>query len=326
MLTINNKKLCELCFSEIPLFSDTCSQCDGKCLNEIKGTKLAKGTILCGRYLVGNNIGYGNSYICYDLKTNRKLMVYEFFPSPPAYRKNENNEVVFDRELYNGDTLHQKISIDTFIDEVRTSYRLRYSPYSLDIYDLFSENNTAYCITEYFNRKFLYRCLSESEALYVMIRLMDALEYFHNIGLTYKYLDKEKVLIDEAFNIKLWPFPETDYKCLSLLCELTTIGLNPNENYPIELYRKNLSIGPWTDIFSLGVVLYGMILGKEPENVIDRIQDDSTLDFKGISFDFSRILNKMMELFPKDRYQNINELRHDVNLLKLKPKPPFYFS
>ena len=324
MLTVNNKKICELCFSEFPLFSDTCSQCDGKCLNEQKGgTWLAKGTILAGRYLVGKTISYSHIYFCYDLNTNSRLIVYEYFPYGFASRVEGGNTLVYSDTVLDINFPDDQ-GIGTFITEAKKFYKIGRSPYFFNICDLFYENNTAYCILEYIDFQRIKPYSPENEALYIMMQLMDALEHLHNHGMVYKYLNYLDILVDKEKNIKLYPFCETR----KMLDDLFSVYHDavPVFRGSVELFRSNGHIGPWTDIFSLGEIIYKMITGRTPEFSVERLSGNEYIDPTGISTEFYLILNKMLKTKSQDRYQNINELRHDVNLLKLKPKPPFYFS
>ncbi|MBQ4628935.1 MAG: hypothetical protein IJB44_07635 [Clostridia bacterium] len=322
MLTVDNKKICELCFSEFPLFSDTCFQCDGKCLNDQKGqSELAKGTILAGRYLVGKNINNSNIYFCYDLKTNRRLIVKEYYPRIIADRVEGENTVVY-RDP--GGVPIPNNGIDVFVNDAKTFYNIGRSPYFLNIYDLFYENNTAYCIMEYFNFNHVRPYYPENEALYIMKFIMNAFEYLHNHRIVYKYFDSGSILVDKesAGNIKLWCFPETSHTLGAL--HVWYYDLMLDFGGPPELLNPDGHIGPWTDIFSLGEVIYEMIAGRTPVDAPYRLDRNEDIDPTGISTEFYLILNKMLKPKHQDRYQNINELRRDINLLKLKPKFPLF--
>ena len=76
MITINNKNLCEMCFSQLPPKSKKCPYCSGEHNREKYSIALTEGVILAGRYDVGRVLGkggFGITYLCYDLKKIKRL-------------------------------------------------------------------------------------------------------------------------------------------------------------------------------------------------------------------------------------------------------------
>ena len=149
MLTINNKNLCELCFAKLPPKTKKCPYCGGESNSHIHPTALPEGTILVGRYSVGKVLGkggFGVTYLCYDLKENRKVAIKEYFSDALAHRNSGQTSItVFNGAL--GENF--ELGVEKFYDEAKTVSRFNGNPNIISVYEFFYENNTAYFVMEY---------------------------------------------------------------------------------------------------------------------------------------------------------------------------------
>ena len=148
MVNINNRQLCENCFSEIK--SEPCPEC-GFIRSAYKPdpSSLSVGSILNGRYLIGSEIGkggFGVTYIAYDLKLDVKLAVKEYYPIGLALRlpgstlvtvSNQSEEEAFRK------------GADKFYDEAKILARFNGNPNIVSVHDFFHENDTVYYIMAY---------------------------------------------------------------------------------------------------------------------------------------------------------------------------------
>ena len=87
---------------------------------------------------------------------------------------------------------------------------------------------------------------------------------------------------------------------------------------PIEQYQTRGKQGPWTDIYALGATLYFALTGNRLDDAMSRLTEEKALDFNGISYDFAKIINKMIAVRKEDRYQNTFILSGELSNLRNK--------
>ncbi|XP_022799841.1 serine/threonine-protein kinase par-1-like isoform X2 [Stylophora pistillata] len=104
--------------------------------------------------------------------------------------------------------------------------------------------------------------LSESQARPIMRQLISALHHMHENGIVHRDLKMENILLDESKkNIKIVDFG------LSNICQgdtlLKTQCGSPEYAAP-ELFKHGCRYGKEVDLWSLGVVMYGIVIGRLP--------------------------------------------------------------
>lgn len=137
MLTIENKNLCEYCFTELPPRTKQCPNCGGRKNNKKYPFALPVKTILAGRYSVGMVLDkdeVGITYLCYDLTDSRTVSVKEYFPESCISRKKGETAV-------EAADVNYKAGIELFYENAKTAA----NAYG-DVYEFIYENNTAYSV------------------------------------------------------------------------------------------------------------------------------------------------------------------------------------
>ena len=90
---------------------------------------------------------------------------------------------------------------------------------------------------------------------------MNAVEYMHRLGIAHRDLKPENILLDVDYNIKLIDFGLSNYveegKLLSTACGSPCYA-------PPEMVSGKKYDGKVGDIWSLGIIFYGMICGSLP--------------------------------------------------------------
>ena len=108
---------------------------------------LAPGTVLAGKYLVGNALGeggFGITYIGMHTTLNKRVAIKEFYPSGTANRISLTQvQVTGGKEEF-----FQK-GVQRFLDEAKNVAKFSEEDGIVDIIDYFQENNTAYIVMEY---------------------------------------------------------------------------------------------------------------------------------------------------------------------------------
>ena len=145
---------------------------------------------------------------------------------------------------------------------------------------LFSENDTLYRVTEYLRMEPLEEYLSRqkgemslTDARQLISPLISLLSQLHNMGLTHCGISPQNIYVDSRKRVILDGFA---------LPELRTVGnglhaeLYAGYSAP-EQYSKALWQGEWTDIYSLGAVLYRMLAGQAPVSAELRGERDDYL-------------------------------------------------
>lgn len=90
---------------------------------------------------------------------------------------------------------------------------------------------------------------------------MNAVEYLHRLGIAHRDLKPENILLDTDFNIKLIDFGLSNFVEKDVLLE-TACG---SPCYaPPEMVSGKQYLGQVGDIWSLGIIFYGMICGTLP--------------------------------------------------------------
>lgn len=148
--------------------------------------------------------------------------------------------------------------------------------------------------------------LSLKHALEIILDISYALCHLHTHGVIHRDLKPENILVTESGKIKV-----IDFGIAQLLTERTDRSSHPKQRLigtPIYMspeQRENPeSVGYPSDIYSLGIVSYELILGK-----LSHGQIHLSLMPKGIQ----KILAKALQLDQNDRYQDIVDFITDIS-------------
>jgi serine/threonine protein kinase len=151
----------------------------------------------------------------------------------------------------------------------------------------------------------MQQSLSMRRALEIILQVAFALLHLHSHGVIHRDLKPENILIAEEGEIKVIDFgiaqlhEEKESKALVSGKFLGT----PNYMSP-EQKEDPFSVTFATDIYSLGVILYELVLGKLSYGVVNL-----TALPKGLK----KIAAKTLAVSVKERYQNISEFIHEIS-------------
>lgn len=148
--------------------------------------------------------------------------------------------------------------------------------------------------------------ISLKRALEIIIDIGYALCHLHTHGVIHRDLKPENILITETGQVKV-----IDFGIAQLLTEKSNHGLPVTQKLigtPIYMspeQRENPeSVSYPSDIYSLGIIAYELILGKLSHGHIHL-----SLMPKGIQ----KILNKTLQPKPEDRYQDVVDFITDIS-------------
>ncbi len=189
-------------------------------------------------------------------------------------------------------------------------------PNVVTIYDVGSEGHLQYIAMEYLEgetieemikrkTKFNYRIIAQ-----IIMQICSALEYAHDQGIIHRDIKPANIMVMPNYKIKVMDYGIAKIDSHSMTKTGIAMG-TPNYISPEQL--KGLKPDRRADIFSLGVVMYEMLLSKRPFNgdsitsLIYSIlntepEKPSTLNPQ-IPIMFDRIIDKTLSKNPDDRFQ-----------------------
>ena len=305
---------------------------------------LPLGTIL-NRYkierLVGDG-GFGLVYKAKHLKLNRIVAIKELFPKDLVVRQDKAVHLISDDKV----ALYQKV-LNSFLKEGQRLARLGNCPSIVRCQDYFEENGTGYLVMEYIEGKSLrelvrtYRksgkSFSEDALISLVRKLLAGLKEVHKAGIQHMDIKPENIYLRQAEDSGELSSPvlldfgaarsQTGHSTGSSLL----VGTVPYA--PIEQMHKGGVIGPWTDIYALGITLYELVFGGSnipgsTERVsefhskgIDPLEAAKLRSKSGYSKKFLELIDKSIEIKAEDRPQSVQELEEHL-LLKSEQRMP----
>jgi tRNA A-37 threonylcarbamoyl transferase component Bud32 len=163
------------------------------------------------------------------------------------------------------------VRLQRFQREARAAAQI-WHPHVCPIYDVGEHEGRPYVVMAHVDGQSLADRLAVrgcyenvTEAVGVIRQILDALEAVHAHGIVHRDLKPGNILLDSAGRAILSDFglarPENDRE------PLTSDGIlvgTPAYMAPEQASGESERIGPWTDLYSLGVVFYEMLVGRLP--------------------------------------------------------------
>lgn len=179
------------------------------------------------------------------------------------------------------------------------------------IYDIEEDSNSICIIEEYISGKSLSEYVKQSKSLqpdiifHLLIEICKILEYIHGFGeygIIHLDLKPEHIMIDELKQVWLIDFDNAvngDQK--KGQCEGTVFYAAPEQYHRLELDQR-------ADIYSLGMLLLYMFNEKNVQSGVDGIRQHMLYP----------IIKKCMHHNPAERYQQVSDVRREMEMLQEK--------
>jgi cellulose biosynthesis protein BcsQ len=186
------------------------------------------------------------------------------------------------------------------------------------IYDIIDDSNYIFIIVDYIDGTSLDKELArvgkfpENTVISWADQICDVLRYLHNFKpnpIIYRDMKPSNIMLTSEGNIKLIDFGiAREYKAQS---DNDTVYIGTRGYAAPEQYgggQTNIA----TDIYNLGVTLYHLLTGKNPNGPPYEIKPVRHFD-ESLSDEIEQIILKCTKQNPYERYKSVDELKEDLN-------------
>lgn len=258
--------------------------------------------------------GFGITYLVLDSNLHKTFALKEYFPVVLATR-GWGNDVKPKEETYEKD--FEKGRSD-FLREARILAAFKH-PNIVSAVRVFEAHNTAYILMEYEKGRSLqsqienrHKSFSEAEVLSIFLPVLDGLEELHKKGFIHRDIKPDNIFVREDGTPVLIDFGAVRNFLVSGGINMSII-LTPHYA-PIEQFTSDIPQGPYTDIYSLGCVLYYLTIGRVPVPAVERmhgreIELAESLKTGDYSDVFLRAIDLAMQVDYRKRPQTLTEWR-----------------
>lgn len=258
--------------------------------------------------------GFGITYLVLDGNLHKTFALKEYFPVVLATR-GWGNDIKAKEETYEKE--FEKVRSD-FIREARILAAFKH-PNIVSAVRVFEAYNTAYILMEYENGRSLqsqienrHKSFSEPEVLSIFLPVLEGLEELHQRGFIHRDIKPDNIFIRENGTPVLIDFGAVRNFLVSGGMDMSII-LTPHYA-PIEQFTSDVPQGPYTDIYSLGCILYYLTTGRVPLPAVERmrgkeIESAESLKKGDYSDVFLRAIDLAMQIDYRKRPQTLTEWR-----------------
>ena len=213
--------------------------------------------------------------------------------------------------------------VERFRREARSLAKLNH-PNIVNVYDFGETGGLYYIIMEFVDganlrQLFQTRKLTSAEALAIVPKICDALQYAHEEGLVHRDIKPENLLIDKKGRVKIADFGLAKLlrrEPLDMTLTLSGTALGTLRYMAPEQMDKPETVDHRADLYSLGVVIYEMLTGETPVGRYELPSQKAQVDVR-----FDEIVLHALEREPSRRYQHASEVKTDVENVTGKPSP-----
>jgi serine/threonine protein kinase len=233
-------------------------------------------------------------------------------------------------KLLNKEFVHNDNIRKRFLAEARNMYKMSH-PNIIKVTDLIEEVDTVAFVMEYIEgetlKDYLERKgkLSDEEIKNLFTQMLEALEYVHKQQLVHRDIKPSNFMINQEGQIKLMDFGIAKTTDTSS-AEYTQTGTGVQMGTPMymspEQVKSSKDLGPASDIYSLGVVLWQMVTGRKPynSNTISTVEIhikilQESLEPTGTNWD--KVIYKALEKKPSTRFSNAVSFKNAVEAVEL---------
>ena len=200
------------------------------------------------------------------------------------------------------------------------------SPYIVSVYDWGKDGDTYYIIMEYLRGTDLKSGIRKHGALdckkvaQIGSQIAQALSVAHNHDIIHRDIKPQNLMVQPDGNIKVMDFGIARAKNSHLTTDNSVLG---TAHYVSPEQTQGKPLGPTTDLYSLGIVMYEAATGRVPfdgdnavtvamKQVTEQPVPPSQIN-PNVDPQLEAIILKCMQKDPKDRFQTADELYHTLH-------------
>ncbi len=311
---METKRICPYCMEELESRVSVCPFCGGVLAGRNPSGSLPAGTVLAGRYTVGDIQSVDGEGILYRGVENVgrfRVTIKEYLPLTLSAERGTDALL---RPKLGSEVLFKTTRMD-FADLYRSIQRITPSNGLEAVLDVFEENNTVYAVMENPGGIPLQQWLEQHPGTRFA---RDGPQYaaagirrrrgHASGGLVHRGICPENIRVLENGRARL-----TGYATVGLrtagggLHEQLYEGYSAPEQYSTAEFE-----GRYTDEYSLAAVFYRMVCGVSPVPAAQRLVSDSNLRASTLNPDvpeyLSEVLRMGLQLKPAERIQTVPEL------------------
>lgn len=215
--------------------------------------------------------GFGITYRAWDTTLEKYVAIKEYLPRDFATRTNTRTVVPTSQ----ADRADYEWGLTRFLDEARTLARFDH-PHVNKVHRHFEAHGTAYLVLEYVEGETLSAVLErrgrldEAQIEGLLTDVLSGLEEVHAAGFVHRDLKPGNLMVRPDGNVVVLDFGAARQAVGQRSKSITSI-LTPGYA-PIEQYdTKAEDVGPWSDIYALGMVAYRCISGLKDGDLPDAV-------------------------------------------------------
>ena len=215
--------------------------------------------------------GFGITYLADDTNLIKRVALKEYLPRDFATRTSSSTVV----PNSSADAPDYRWGLDRFLDEARTLARFDH-PHLNKVHRFFEANGTAYLVLEYIDGQTLshlltkYPTLPNPHAQRIIREVLSGLAEVHQAGYVHRDIKPSNIMLRSDGSAVLLDFGAARQAVGQRSKSITSI-LTPGYA-PVEQYdTKAEDVGPWSDLYALGMVAYRCVSGLRDAALPDAV-------------------------------------------------------
>lgn len=307
-------RLCPYCLQPLPGAAQSCPHCGKSFAGRNPGGTLPVGTVLAGRYTVGEMLSIDGEGILYRGAENLgrfRVTIKEYLPITLTAERTAESTL---RPKTGSEVLFKTTRMD-FADLYRSIQRITPANGLEAVLDVMEANNSVYAILENLGGTPLDQWLENhpgtirpDDACTMLQPVFEGVAAMHKIGLVHRGICPENIRVMENDRCRLAGYATVGLRTAgSGLREQLYEGYSAPEQYSTAEFE-----GRYTDEYSLAAVFYRMVCGQAPVPAAQRMVADSNPRAKSVNGSLplyvSQVLQLGLRLRPMERIQTVPQL------------------